>query len=85
MNFEIFRDWLYKNKRYCKETVSNIISRFKRANRILPWSNEIIYQFMLERQDSYKLLTSSVRSQIKKSVKLYFEFSDYLMKKKGNI
>jgi len=75
MDLDEFRIWLTANKNYSKETISNIVSRMKRANNILPWFDEIVYQFRLEQEIQFQSLSCSVRSQIKKAVKLYFEFT----------
>lgn len=83
MEFESFRQWLIANKDYSRETISNIVSRVKRANKILPWYNKVIYQFMLEREQKYQVLSCSVRSQIKKAVKLYFDFVEEKTNKEG--
>lgn len=69
-----FKLWLTENTGYCDKTISNIASRFKRANNILPWHNKEIYQFQLEQEDGFKKLSCTIRSQIKQSVKLYSEF-----------
>lgn len=69
-----FKIWLTENKNYSKKTISNIVSRFKRADNILPWFNDNLYQFQLENSNKYQILSITVRSQIKKAVKLYFEF-----------
>lgn len=69
-----FKLWLTENTEYCDKTISNIASRFKRANNILPWHNKEIYQFQLEQEDEFKKLSCTIRSQIKQSVKLYSEF-----------
>lgn len=69
-----FRKWLIENTSYSLPVISDIVSRMKRANRILEWSGEDVYQFRLEQVEEYKKMTASVRSQIKKAVKLYFEF-----------
>lgn len=69
-----FKLWLTENKDYSNKTISNTVSRFKRADGMLPWFNDPLYMFRLEQTDSYQLLSASVKSQIKKSVKLYFEF-----------
>lgn len=66
--------WLTANKDYSKETISNTVSRIKRADNILPWFNDIVYQFRLEQESAYQALSVSVRSQIKKAVKLYFDY-----------
>lgn len=69
-----FKLWLSENKNYSNKVVSNIVSRFKRANGFLPWFNDPIYLYQLERVDEYLRLSTAVRSQIKKAVKLYSEF-----------
>lgn len=69
-----FKLWLTENKEYSPKTISNIVSRFKRADALLPWFNDAVYQFRLEQLEVYQTLPSTVRSQIKKSVKLYFEY-----------
>lgn len=65
-----FKIWLTENKNYSKKTISNIVSRFKRADNILPWFNDNLYQFQLENSNKYQILSITVRSQIKKAVKL---------------
>lgn len=69
-----FKIWLTENKDYSAKTISNTVSRFKRASNMLPWFNDTLYQFQLEQSNEYQLLSSTVRSQIKKAVKSYFEF-----------
>lgn len=69
-----FKLWLTENKSYSSATISNTVSRFKRADKILPWFNDAIYQFRLEQTEDYQALSSAVRSQIKKAITLYFEF-----------
>lgn len=66
-----FRDWLKQNTSYSDAVIGDMISRVKRANKILPFYNEEVYQFYLERTEEYKSLSASVRSQIKKAVSLY--------------
>lgn len=74
LNLDKYRIWLTTNKNYSKATISNTVSRMKRADKILPWFNDIVYQFRLEQEPAFQELSCSVRSQIKKAVKLYFEF-----------
>ena len=66
-----FREWLKQNTNYSDAVVGDMVSRIKRADSILEWYDEEVYQFYLERESSYKELTVSVRSQVKKAVKLY--------------
>ena len=74
LDFSNFKNWLIVSFDYSKETISDIISRLKRADAILRWFNDDIYLFRLEQTDEYLQLSSSVRSQIKKAVKLYFDY-----------
>lgn len=73
-----FRNWLADTQNYTPRTTSNVISRVKRANRILRISrlpaNPLDAIQALERRREYQDLTSSVRSQIKKAVRLHAEF-----------
>ncbi|MFC7288770.1 DNA cytosine methyltransferase [Herminiimonas glaciei] len=73
-----FRQWLAHTHEYTPKTVSNVISRVKRASRILhanfipPDPLDAINA--LERRKEFIDLSSSVRSQIKKAIKLHAEF-----------
>lgn len=84
-----FKLWLTENKDYSSKTISNIVSRFKRANNMVPWFDDNLYLFQLEQTKEYQTLSSPVRSQIKKAVKLYSEFiksqNIHFNKDKGNV
>ncbi|MGH8032037.1 MAG: DNA cytosine methyltransferase [Luteimonas sp.] len=73
-----FRSWLTDTQHYTPRTAGNVISRFKRANRILQSTRMPIDPLdaihALERRREYATLTSAVRSQIKKAVRLHAEF-----------
>jgi DNA (cytosine-5)-methyltransferase 1 len=69
-----FKEWLNKNSSYSDAVITDTVSRMKRADCILEWKEEEVYQFYLERTEEYKQLSSSVRSQIKRAVKWYFAF-----------
>ena len=71
---EHFKKWLKDNTTYSDAVISDISSRIKRADNLLEWYDEEVYQFYLEQNGQYKLLSVSVRSQIKKAVKLYRQF-----------
>lgn len=77
-----FRLWLNETKAYSDRTISNTVSRLKRADSFLPWFNDPVYQFRLEQLGEYQALTTNVKSQIKKAVKLYFEYVDSLSQDK---
>lgn len=71
---EQFKCWLRENTCYSNAVISDTVSRIKRADGIHAWQDDDIYLFYLERKAEYKSLSVSVRSQIKRAVKLY---SDY--------
>lgn len=71
-----FRLWLANEKKYSKRVVSNIISRLNRANRIHTVYIDDLYIFELEHKDCFQQLSTTVRSQLRKSVKLFFEYND---------
>lgn len=73
-DFSNFKLWLTENKNYSNKVISNTVSRFKRADGMLPWFNDAMYQYQLEQVNEYQSLSTTVRSQIKKAVKLYSEF-----------
>lgn len=77
LDFSNFKNWLAASSGYSKETVGNVISRLKRADAILPWFHDEVYLFRLEQTEEYMGLSLSVKSQIKKAVKLYFEYLQF--------
>ena len=68
MDLGNFKLWLTENKHYSSKVISNIVSRFKRADSMLPWFNDVMYQYKLEQVDEYQALTTTVRSQLKGAV-----------------
>lgn len=73
-SFDRFREWLNDNTDYTKETKSNIVSRLKRANNICSIINEPVYLFKLSQETEFQNLTVSVKSQVKRAVKIYFKY-----------
>ena len=69
-----FKCWLKINSTYSDAVIGDMASRVKRADSIIEWYDEEVYQFYLEQHEQYKNLSVSVRSQIKKAVKLYRQF-----------
>lgn len=69
-----FKKWLISHG-YEGRVVRDISSRAKRADSLMEWNNEETYLFYLEQTPAFKSLTVSVRSQLRKAVKLYQEFS----------
>lgn len=72
-----FREWLDDNTNYTKATKSNIISRLKRANKIRPIINKSVYLFDLSQESAFQTMTVSVKSQVRRAVKIYFTFIEY--------
>ena len=73
---DTFAEWFKDNSSYSSASKSDVISRLKRANRYLELPNtaDMNYLYDLQQIPEYKGLTVSVRSQIKKSVLLYFDY-----------
>ena len=74
LKIDEFKLWLDATTSYTKETKSNLVSRLKRANNILPVYNEPVYLFMLSQQEDFKVLSVTVRSQLRRAVKVYTQF-----------
>lgn len=71
-----FKIWLEENTSYSSAVISDTVSRLKRADSILELSEEEIYLFYLERKPEFKVLSMSVKSQVKKAVRLYLAFKN---------
>jgi len=69
-----FKTWLEANTSYSNAVISDTISRLRRADSILELTEEEVYIFYLERKPEFKALATTVRSQIKKAVRLYLSF-----------
>ena len=67
-------NWRKENSSYSEAVIGDMASRGKRADGIIEWYDEEVYQFYFEQKDQYKCLSVSVRSQIKRAVKLYRKF-----------
>lgn len=76
MNNSDFKKWLTSNTTYSNRVIGNVVSRLSRADRIHPVRPEEIYLFELEHAEGFKNLSVTVRSQLKKAVKLYIEFEE---------
>lgn len=71
---EEFKKWLDETTDYTKETKSNILSRLKRANNIIPIVADELYLFNLSTNEEFNKLSVSVKSQIRRAVKLFIRF-----------
>ncbi len=69
-----FREWLAEHTTCSSEALTDIVSRLKRAFRIQPWSDPDFYLFYLNKNKEFQGLSMYVRSQIRRSVRLYCEF-----------
>ena len=75
LDLEGFREWLKSNTTYSENVIGNTVSRMKRADSILEWDGNKAYIFFLCETDEFAALSTSVRSQLRKAVKLYQSFS----------
>lgn len=74
LNENEFKNWLAKNCDYSSATLNDVVSRVRRADKILPFTGNEYYLFDLERKDEFSSLTVSVKSQMRKAVKLYLKY-----------
>ncbi len=78
---ESFKEWLRSNTSYSDNVIGDTVSRIKRADNILHWNDEETYIFYLEKEHEFIRLSVSVRSQLRKAVKLY---STYIKEDTGH-
>jgi len=71
-----FKTWLIQYKQYTTRSAKDVVSRCKRANNIysFPKHIEAYYFFILEQQESFKQLSPTVKSQVKRAVALLEEY-----------
>lgn len=72
-----FIDWLKKEKNLSAEVAGDTLSRIGRAKRILDFENNSeceIYLNNLNEENLFKNIVPSVRAQIRRAVRLYFEY-----------
>ena len=55
-------------------SIKDIISRMRRANNILIFRNEDIYLFKLEQCEEFQMASVSVKSQMRRAIRLYFQY-----------
>lgn len=72
---ENFKMWLSENTDYSDAVVNDIASRMNRADKFVPWEPTKLYLFRLEQEKGFSKLSVSVKSQIRRAVRLY---SDYI-------
>lgn len=72
---EDFLPWLMEIKELSYRSAKDVLSRCSRANGIIEYSiPDAGYIFALEQQDEYQKLPATVRSQIKRALRLKYEF-----------
>ncbi|MCL2557490.1 MAG: hypothetical protein FWE09_03335 [Treponema sp.] len=72
-----FREWLRDEKHLSKNSADDVISRIRRAKNIMDFDvpleiETLLFHFM--GKPAFKALTITVRSQLKRAIKLYKEF-----------
>ncbi len=81
IDVEGFKVYLKDTLNYSAAVVSDTCSRVRRADKIKEWYYDDLYLYYLEREDGFKSLSVSVKSQIRKAVKLYNEYHSLTLKK----
>lgn len=69
-----FKGWLESNTNYSEASINDVVSRMVRADRIFEWTPKETYVYYLERNEEFEKVSVSVKSQIRKAAKLYFDF-----------
>lgn len=67
-----FRNWLISEKSYSERSAKDILSRCKRAEKIVGHTGipDAYYIFTLEHQPEFQMLSAPVKSQIKRAIAL---------------
>lgn len=73
-----FLSWLTSVKGYSERVAKDIVSRYKRAEKLVPsfGTLDVYYLFSLEQNEQFQKLSTNVKSQIKKSVLLHSEYQN---------
>jgi DNA (cytosine-5)-methyltransferase 1 len=73
-----FREWLKNTKSLSKDSADDVVSRIKRAKSImeidLPVDIDTLLFYFIGKP-AFKTLTTTVKSQLKRAIKLYKEFN----------
>lgn len=75
-NKEPFIGWLVNVKNFTPRTASDTLSRVRRADKICPLNGvpNDFYYYSLQQAEEYIELSTSVRSQIKRALTLYYTY-----------
>ena len=78
MSLNNFKDWLISKKAFKERSARDVISRIRRAKRIQKSEEKPSAEFIieLEKNKSFLLLSISVRSQLRRAIKLLNEFNN---------
>lgn len=84
MDYIGLKKWLIDKKNYKSKSASDVVSRLKRIQHIalVPNKFDDIFIIKLNEIDEFKLLSNSVKSQIRRALKLYREYINYNKDKK---
>jgi DNA (cytosine-5)-methyltransferase 1 len=77
-DYTAFHEWLISEKSLTKDSADDVISRIKRAKSIMEIDvpldvDTLLFHFM--GKPAFKVLTITVKSQLKRAIKLYKEFN----------
>jgi len=82
--FNDFNSWLVDEKTLSARSASDVISRINRVAKyfdvdLLKKNNNAEIDYLVEKLDATLSFTKSVKSQIKRAIKLYVEFSGLIV------
>lgn len=69
-----FNKWLHDNTSYSEASIKDVISRMNRADKILQWKPLEAYLYYLDKNTDFARMSVSVKSQMRKAVRLYNEY-----------
>lgn len=78
-NASEFVDWLTKELKYTPKAARDVVSRCKRAESILSandFTDTDLYLFKLNQENAFKVLSVSVRSQIRRAIRLHTAYKE---------
>lgn len=76
IDFESLLKWLVQSKGLKKTSAKDVVSRIKRANKILAMPPELndFYIYQLQQQSEFETLSTSIKSQIRRAVGFLLEY-----------
>lgn len=72
-----FREWLIKEKKYSERSSKDVLSRLRRVNTLA--NEDVIDNTTLDKLinlEEFKVLSVSIRSQLKRAIRLNMEYVD---------